>query len=191
MNHQVNTRWGIVAIIVLVVAMSRLIPHTMAFSLFNFSPLGGIALFSAAYFNRKYMAYLLPIAALWATNLLIDNIFYAKYYNGFAWFANPEVYFAFLLIVLMGTGLLKKVTMPRLGIAAVSSSLVFFIVTNFYVWLNTPLYPKTADGILACYIAAIPFYWNTLYSDLFYVGVLFGGFELVKRHFPSLVLHKA
>ena len=136
MNNQVNTRWGIVAIIVLVVAMSRLIPHTLTASLFNFSPLGGIALFSAAYFNKKYMAYLLPLAALWVSNLLINNIFYAKYFDGFSWFANPEVYFAFLLIVLMGSSLLKKITVPRLAIGAVSSSLVFFIVTNFYVWLK-------------------------------------------------------
>jgi hypothetical protein len=191
MNHQANSRWGIIAIIVVFVAMSRLVPHTLATSLFNFSPLGGIALFSAAYFNRRYMAYLLPFVALWASNLLIDNLFFAKYYDGFAWFANPEVYFAFMLIVLMGTGLLKKITVPRLGIAAVSSSLVFFIVTNFYVWLNTLTYPKTYEGFVACYVAAIPFYWNTLVSDFLYVGVLFGGFELVKRYYPSLVLEKA
>lgn len=191
MNNQVNTRWGIIAIIVLVVAMSRLIPHTFATGLFNFSPLGGIALFSAAYFNRKYMAYLLPIAALWLTNLMIDNIFYANYYDGFAWFANYEVYFAFLLIVLMGSSLLNKITVPRLAFSAVSSSLIFFIVTNFYVWLNTALYPKSFEGLVGCYVAAIPFYWNTLSSDLLYVGLLFGSFELVKRQFPNLVLEKA
>ncbi len=191
MNRIVNTRWGIVAAVVIVLAMSRLLPHTVAFSLFNFSPLGGIALFSAAYFNRKYMAYLLPLAALWLNNLLIDNLFFAQYYEGFAWFANPEVYFAFALIVLMGSGLLKKITLPRVGIAAVAASLVFFIVTNFYAWFNTDLYPKTSAGLVACYIAAIPFYWNTLASDVFYSAVLFGGFELVKRYYPTLVLERA
>ena len=71
MNNQVSARWGIVAIVVLVVAMSRLIPHAIASSLFNFSPLGGIALFGAAYFKNKYLSYLLPLAALWVSNLLI------------------------------------------------------------------------------------------------------------------------
>ncbi|MCC6727089.1 MAG: hypothetical protein IT258_21480, partial [Saprospiraceae bacterium] len=186
-----NTRWGIVALVVMVLAFSRLMPHTLAFSLFNFSPLGSIAIFSAAYFNRKYMAYLLPLAAIWITNLLLDNIFFSSYYKGFAWFANPEVYFAFMLIVLMGTGLLKKITAPRVGIAAVSASLIFFFVTNFYTWFNTDIYPRTSEGLIACFIAAIPFYWNTLYSDLFYSVVLFGGFELVKRYYPTLVLEKA
>lgn len=191
MNNQVNARWGIVAIVVLVVAMSRLIPHAIASSLFNFSPLGGIALFGAAYFKNKYMSYLLPLAALWVSNLLINNIFYAQYFDGFSWFANPEVYFAFLLIVLMGSSLLKKISIPRLASAAVSSSLVFFMVTNFYVWLNTVLYPKNIAGLASCYVAAIPFYWNTLASDIFYVGALFGLFEFVKRQYPSLVLEKA
>ncbi len=191
MNNQVNARWGIVAIVVLVVAMSRLIPHAIASSLFNFSPLGGIALFGAVYFKNKYMSYLLPLAALWVSNLLINNIFYAQYFDGFSWFANPEVYFAFLLIVLMGSSLLKKISVPRLAIAAVSSSLVFFLVTNFYVWLNTVLYPKNIAGLASCYVAAIPFYWNTLASDIFYVGVLFGLFEFAKRQYPSLVLEKA
>lgn len=191
MNNKVNTRWGVVALIVLVVTMSRLIPHTLAASLFNFSPLGGVALFSAAYFNKKYMAYLLPLAALWVSNLLINNLFYAQYFDGFSWFANLEVYFAFLLIVLMGSSILKKITAPRVGIAAVSSSLVFFIVTNFYVWLNTVIYPKTMAGLGSCYVAAIPFYWNTLTSDILYAGVLFGLFEFAKRQYPSLVLEKA
>lgn len=191
MNNQVNARWGIVAIIVLFVAMTRLIPHTLSYSLFNFSPLGGIALFSAAYFNRKYMAYLLPVAALWVSNLLINNIFYAQYFEGFSWFANPEVYLAFIVIVLMGSNLLKKISVPRLAISAVSSSLIFFVVTNFYVWMNTTLYPKDMGGLVTCYIAAIPFYWNTLASDVFYVGVLFGLFEFVRRQYPALVLEKA
>lgn len=188
MQNQVNTRWGVVAIIVLLVAMSRLLPHTLTAGLFNFSPLGGIALFSAAYLNKKYMAYLLPLLALWVSNLLIDNIFYANYYVSFAWFANLEVYFAFMLIILMGSSLLKKITVQRLGVAAVSASLVFFFVTNFYVWLNTALYPKTFEGLATCYVAAIPFYWNTLASDIFYVGLLFGAFEYAKKYHPNLVL---
>ena len=191
MNQQVNVRWGLVAAVVIILALSRFLPHTLSFSLFNFSPLGGIALFSAAYFNRKYMAYLLPMVVLWLTNLLLDNLFFAQYYNGFAWFANPEVYFAFLLIVLMGSGLLNKRTVPRVGIAAVSASIIFFVVTNFYAWFNTDLYPKSQEGLIACYVAAIPFYWNTLASDIFYSVVLFGGFELVKRQYPMWVLSKA
>jgi hypothetical protein len=50
------------------------------------------------------------------------------------------------------------------------------------------MYPRNFGGLTACYVAAIPFYWNTLASDVFYVAVLFGGFELVKKYAPHLVL---
>lgn len=190
MNNKVNTRWGIVAMIVLVVAMTRLIPHTLTAGLFNFSPMGALALFGGAYFNRKYLAYILPIVALWLSNLLINNIFYAQYFSGFSWFTNPEVYFAFLLIVVLGANFLKKISVSRLAIAAVSSSVIFFVVTNFYTWLLTGMYPRNFGGLTACYVAAVPFYWNTLASDVFYVGVLFGGFELVRKYAPNLVLEK-
>lgn len=190
MKNNVNTRWGVVAMIVLVVAMTRLIPPTLTAGLFNFSPMGALALFGGAYFNRKYFAYLLPVLALWFSNLLLNNIFYAQYFDGFSWFANPEVYFAFMLIVVLGSNFLKKITLPRLAVAAVSSSLIFFVVTNFYTWLLTDMYPKNSAGLVACYVAAIPFYWNTLASDIFYVGVMFGLFELVKKHAPKLVLEE-
>ncbi|MBI5917107.1 MAG: hypothetical protein HY842_17180 [Bacteroidetes bacterium] len=190
MENKVNARWGIVAFVVVLVAMSRLVPHAYTGNLFNFSPLGGIALFGAAYFSKKYMAFLLPLLALWVSNVLIDNLFYANYYDGFAWMANLEVYFAFALIVALGAVLLKKINIARLLTGSLSASLIFFFVTNFYVWQNGTMYPKTVEGLATCYVAAIPFFWNTLTGDLFYVAVLFGAFEWVKKQYPSLVLEK-
>ena len=65
-------------------------------------------------------------------------------------------------------------------------ALVFFSVTNFGVWAFTPLYPKTVNGLIECYVAAIPFFWNTLAGDLVYSTVLFGGLMLAEKRWPAL-----
>jgi hypothetical protein len=70
--------------------------------------------------------------------------------------------------------------------AAVTSSLLFFVLTNLGVWAFGHMYPKTAAGLIACYTAALPFFRNTLEGDLLYTLVLFGGFALLERRFAVL-----
>ncbi|MDR0574632.1 MAG: hypothetical protein LBG96_11490 [Tannerella sp.] len=64
-------------------------------------------------------------------------------------------------------------------------------VTNFGVWFSSGMYPQTLVGLQACYIAGIPFFWNTLLGDVVYTGVLFGAFELLQYSFPALRLQEA
>ena len=63
---------------------------------------------------------------------------------------------------------------------------LFFIITNFGMWLFSGIYPHTAAGFAACYVAAIPFFQNTVAGDLFYATLLFGGFAVVERLMPQL-----
>ena len=191
-GHSIKPRWIILTLVIFLAAMFRLVP--IAFdvpALFNFSPIGAIALFGGAYFGRKYTAFVLPFLALWMSNLLIDNLFFARYYDGFAWFTNWEVYLTFALIVVLGVWLLKKISVLRLLGASLLASILFFLVTNFFVWFSGTMYPKTAEGLFTCYVAAIPFFWNTVSGDLFFVTVLFGSFEWAQRSFPVLQLKKA
>jgi hypothetical protein len=74
----------------------------------------------------------------------------------------------------------------RIGLAAVAGSVSFFIITNFGMWLFSGFYPLTPAGLAACYVAAIPFFQNTLAGDLFYATLLFGGFALAERALPQL-----
>jgi hypothetical protein len=67
-----------------------------------------------------------------------------------------------------------------------ASSVLFFVITNFGVWAFDAFYPKTWEGLIACYVAAIPFFQNTLIGDLLYTAVLFGGFALLERQLPIL-----
>jgi hypothetical protein len=155
---------------ILVAAALRLVPHPP-----NFTPIGAIALFSGAYLGRRGLAFAAPIGAL----LLSDAIL--GFYSGMAF-----QYFSVALVVLLGWLALSRVTVLRLGIAAVASSVLFFAISNFGVWLVSGMYPNDASGLVACYVAAIPFFQNTVAGDLFYTTLLFGGFKLAEILMPSL-----
>lgn len=192
MSKKINVRVGVICAMIAGAALGRLALTGIP----NFSPIGGIALFGAAYFSRKYLAFIVPLVTMYITDLVINNMIYPRmfpeYYDGaFAWGISPWVYGTFALIVLLGFGLLKKVSAPRLLTASLSASVLFFIVTNFAVWAGGVTYPKTVEGLIACYTAAIPFFQNTLLGDLFFVGVLFGAYELLKQGIPALKLQKS
>ncbi len=181
-NSKINLRFGLIALLILVAALSRLLPHPS-----NFAPIAGMGLFGAAYFSKKYYAFLIPFAAYWISDMLLNNIIYTQYYEGFQWMGSPWVYASFALIIVLGFILLKKVTLNNLIVASLSSSVLFFLITNFGTWVSSSLYSKTFSGLITAFIAGIPFFWNTLAGDLFYVSVLFGSFELVKSQYPQLV----
>jgi len=86
------------------------------------------------------------------------------------------VYLCFILIGLIGNYALNKPSLKLVGFASLASSGLFFIVTNFAVWAFGTMYEKTLNGLLTCYLMAIPFFWNTLIGDLFYNTLLFGSF---------------
>ncbi|TVR12770.1 MAG: hypothetical protein EA391_14830 [Balneolaceae bacterium] len=164
-------------------ALSRLLPHA-----YNFTPLGAIALFGAAYFTDKKWALFVPIIALFLSDLLLNNIVYSAFYDGFAWLTGGFVYLygSMALIVLLGYYLLKKVTVGRVLGGAIGASLIFFIISNFGVWIHSPMYPLTLEGLVMCYTAAIPFFHNTLAGNVVYSVVLFGGYEYLKYQYPQL-----
>ncbi|HXC73265.1 MAG TPA: DUF6580 family putative transport protein [Sphingomicrobium sp.] len=155
---------------ILTAAALRLIPHPP-----NFTPIGAMALFSGAYLGRKGLAFVAPLAAM----LLSDAIL--GFHSGM-----PFVYASVALIVLIGSLVASRITAMTVVGAALASSVLFFIVTNFGTWLVSGMYPLTGAGLAACYIAAIPFFQNTAVGDLFYCAVLFGGFALLERAVPRL-----
>lgn len=182
-NKKVQLRFTMISMLVVLAALSRLIPHPP-----NVAPIAGMALFGAAYYSKKYWAYLIPIAAMWVSDLILNNVLYAQYFDQFVWFYSGSLftYGAFALIVLLGTVALKKRSVGSILFSALGASAIFFIVSNFGVWLSSPLYAKSWEGLVACYVAAIPFLQNTLLGDLSYTAVLFGLFELSMVLFPSL-----
>lgn len=150
---------------ILVAALLRLVPH-----LPNFAPIGAMALFGGVYLGRR-QAVVLPLAAMFFSDIFLG-------FDGLA--SRISVYGSFVLISVIGIWLKKHRGIKTTVVASLSASTLFFVITNFSVWAFGTIYPKTVEGLGACFVAAIPFFRNTIAGDLFYVGVLFGAFELVK-----------
>jgi len=159
-------------------ALTRLLPHPP-----NFTPLAAIALFGAAYFNRQWLMLAVPFAALFLSDLFINNVIYRELYgNQFTFITSWWIYAAFTLVMLVGMGWFSnKVTGISVLGASLSASAIFFLVTNFSVWAESGMYPKTAAGLAACYTAGIPFLGNTVLGDLFFSAAMFGVYEWVRR----------
>ena len=98
----------------------------------------------------------------------------------------PFVYGSFALTVLIGRKMRNRVDAVSVLGGALTGSILFFILTNFGYWLFQSTFPKTLAGLSACYIAAIPFFQNTLIGDVFFTAALFGGVHLAVRAFPAL-----
>ncbi|MDR3193981.1 MAG: hypothetical protein LBT76_01650 [Tannerella sp.] len=185
-NKKVNLRFGIICAVILLAAVSRLIPHPA-----GFAPIAGMALFGAAYYSKRYWAYLVPIAAMWISDVFLNSIMFSSYSNLYVWiYSGIFTYGAFALIVLLGTFTLKKVRPLNLGLSALGASVIFYAVSNFGVWISSAAYPHTPGGLQACYVAALPFFRNSLAGDLTYTAVLFGAFELLTYRFPALKTQK-
>jgi hypothetical protein len=163
-------RFWFITLMVFIAAFVRLLPHPP-----NFAPIAAMALFGGAYFNKKTFAFIVPLTALFISDAII----------GFYSYAFP-VYLSFALIVVIGILLLKQVNFKNLILASVSASVSFFLITNFAVWALGTLYPKSFAGLMMSYTAAIPFFHHTILGDLFFSGVMFGVYELIKHKAPAL-----
>ncbi|HNL53395.1 MAG TPA: hypothetical protein PKI36_03225 [Turneriella sp.] len=168
----------IVILMIVSAAFSRVIPHMP-----NFSPLNAIALFAAAHLSARWQAYVVPLAATWLSDLFLNNVLYAVPGSHFAWSYDGAIwqYASYILIVTWGWLLfLSGTSWRRTLVGAAGSGLIFFIVSNFGVWVSGGLYPANLAGLLAAYTAALPFYQGTLLGDVFYMTGLFGGYAVLQ-----------
>jgi hypothetical protein len=158
--------FGIIAL----AAALRIAPHP-----WNFTPVGAMALFSGAVIKDRRLAFLVPLVALFFGDIFIG--FYKLI---------PIVYASFLVSVAIGFWLRDRRSAARITAATLAGAIQFFLVTNFAFWALEPFYPHTRAGLLACYVAGIPFFWNTLAGDAVYAVLFFGAFALAERLFPAL-----
>jgi len=174
-NHEekdlIQPRTALLAGMVMAAAALRLLPHPM-----NFAPVGALALFGGASFRSKRMALALPLVSLIAGDIFI----------GFHRLM-PYVYASFLVSVAIGFWVRRSRSVVRIGAGVLAGAIQFFLVTNFALWAaSIGAYPRTPAGLVACYLAGIPDFWNALTGDAFYAAVLFGGLALIEHGFPSL-----
>jgi hypothetical protein len=144
--------------------VARLIPHP-----WNFTPIGALGLFAGANCSPR-IAWLVPISALLVADLIVG------FYNPVTMFF---VYLGFFFGPLIGRLIIApRRSVGRISAAVLSTSTVFFVVSNLGVWLGG-YYPLTLAGLIECYVLAIPFYGVMLVGDALYATILFGGQEVI------------
>lgn len=160
-------RFLVITSMIILAALVRFIPHPP-----NFAPIAALALFGGKYYTDKKFAFAVPVLVMIITDAVI----------GFHYLI-PVVYISFLIIAGIGLLLRKTNKVSWLIAGSIAASTLFFILTNFYEWYAGILYPQTFNGLITCYVAAIPFFFNTLIADLFFVIAMSMTFEFLTKKY--------
>jgi hypothetical protein len=161
--------YGFIFGAIVVAVLTRLIPHPA-----NVTPIMAIGLFGAAYLDRKWLAVVTPLAALFLSDLVLNNIIYKQYYTSFQWITSPIMYVAVAAVTCIGFLRLRQISPANIITASIIGSVVFFLISNIWSWQWDPIYTKDFSGLMTCYVAGLPFLLRSLLGDLMYCGLLFG-----------------
>lgn len=167
---------GLIAGLVALDVAARLLPHAP-----NFTPIAASALFAGTVLNRRGLAIFVPLLAMLISDAIIGRDRALMMFVVYTLFMLPAM-IAYLPARLRAPGMYLPVM--------IGFSLLFFVVTNFAVWLDGGLYPRTLGGLATCFVAALPYLHQTVIGDLFWAAVLFGGASLVQA-MPALARRKA
>ena len=152
-------------IIILLLALSRLIPHPP-----NFTPILGMAIFSGAIISKRIIAYLIPLSAMLLSDL----------YLGFH-SSMPIIYFSLAVCVLIGTFIESRVSIINSLLSISLGVLVFFLITNLAVWYGSGMYEHSISGLMTCYFMGLPFVQNTFISSLLYGMGAFFIYDIINK----------
>ena len=153
--------------LLLILSFSRLLPHPS-----NFTPMIAISIMAPYFFKNIYTSVVVIIFAMF-----ISDIFLGFHENILT------VYFSLLLICLIFSRFSSGFNLKNLYIYSFSGSLIFFCISNFGVWVVQDLYEKNINGLITCYIYAIPFFKNTLISTLFFSYISLASNYIYKKKF--------
>lgn len=172
----INARFAVFTGMIVAAALSRILPHPP-----NFAPINAIALFAGAYLaDKKAFAFAVPLVAMLLSDATLELLTGWGFHSGM-W----VIYGCMLVVTVLGFRHANNRSPLALGFSTFLASVLFFVVTNFAVWFSSGMYPQTLSGLQACYIAALPFFQNSLLGDAFYAAVLFGAAALAERYVPA------
>jgi hypothetical protein len=129
----------------------------------NFSPIAAIALYSGFLFRKRF-SFLIPILIMLVSDFLI-GFYYLP--------IMLSVYLSLVIVNLIGFLIKNRVSYFTVTISAFLSSLLFFMITNFSVWFFGNWYQPNLEGFIQCFTNALPFFRNTLVSNLFFSSIFF------------------
>ncbi|MBS0464239.1 MAG: hypothetical protein JSS03_04510 [Proteobacteria bacterium] len=168
---------------IVLAALSRLLPHPP-----NFSPIEAVGLFGGAFFARRGWALAVPLLAMLVSDIVLGMVnggLYADYFLNAHFVA---IYASIVLCTVLGFALRGRANAGNVLGASLAGSVLFYLTTNFATWLSADatLGDACARGLTACYVAGLPFFQWTVLGTLFYSAVLFGGFALLRARLPQL-----
>lgn len=171
-----SARFIFITSAIIIAATSRLFPHIP-----NFTPIAAMALFGGVYFSDKRLAFIIPLLAMFISDVALELITGWGFHNTIVY-----VYVAFILTSIIGLYVKRNTNASSILGASVLSSLLFFIITNFGVWAATGMLGGAA-GLGATYALGIPFFAPTVLGDLFFNALLFGAFFFAQKRIPALI----
>ncbi len=152
----------------------------------GFTAVGAMMILAATYMTG-WKRWMVPLGIFWVSDMIMNNVVYAQYYDSFQVIGSLWIYGAFFGIGLMAFFLMKKPSVLRLLATSTLAAVIFFLVTNFGSWLHPAApYAKDISGLMASYEAGIPFFRNGLVGDVLFSFVLFGAFDLIATRVSSL-----
>lgn len=155
-----TSRVFIVTLLVVIAVMSRLLPHAA-----NFSPIAAIAIFCGALYGQKWYAYIIPMAAMFVTDLFLG--------------LHPAmlaVYVSLALVVFLGTKVAGRMSFINTVASSIVAAVLFFLITNLACW---GLYTYTWAGLVECYTMGLPFFRMTLLSNVVFSAIFYGVYYIV------------
>ena len=194
MKERINPRFVVLLAMISLIAVFRIVSSAQVSPIMNFTPLGAMALFGGAYFEKRWRALGFPLLTLLLSDLFINTVIlggqYGVMYKGWYW-----IYGIFALIVVYGKVLIQKVSIRNVVLAAVVASVSHWVLADTSVWLSGGLDLRTQQplsrdfaGWWQCLLQGLPFMRNFLAGTLVYGAVLFGGFEWLQSRFPKLAI---
>lgn len=167
--------------LIVVAALYRILPNRPL----GFAPQIAIALFAGSVIKDKKYAFALPILSMFISDALYQLLYNAGltsiqgFYGG--QFTN---YILFAGLTVIGFFINQKKAW-QIGLGALAGPTLYFLVSNFFVWIGGGLdvngvpYPKTIEGMVSAYTAAIPFYTGSIYATVVFCTMFFGGYALL------------
>jgi len=152
----------------------------------NFSPIGAMALFGGAYFNKPWKAFAFPLLMLFISDFILQQTVFKAYGNGILYGGWYWVYSAFALMTLSGRWLLKKVTIESFMLSVLVCVIIHWVVTDIGIWYGSKIFAQNFKGYINCLVIAIPYEWRFFAGTLVNGIILFGLFQWMQQRYPVL-----
>lgn len=179
-------------LLVIIASLYRIMPGRP----FGFAPQIAMAIFGGAVIKDKKLAFLLPLLSMFVSDVLYE-VLYRNGVGNIKGFYEGQItnYILFGSLTVFGF-IVKKLNIARIAIASFAAPTVYFLISNFMVWLSNSAEaglgrPKTFNGLMQCYNDGLPFYPWSLASTFIFSAILFGAYYLLNRRQEALQVVRA